>query len=92
MERIGSHLTTAIGRGMAEGDPSESIALARLACDLDGPEATTCRAILHLLDLAARHAGPPRPGRRIPVSTQFTIAAVGVARTPGIALPPADDA
>ena len=39
MERVVSHLTTAIGRAMAEGDPTESVALGRLAVDLDGPEA-----------------------------------------------------
>lgn len=88
MERIVSHLTTAMGRAMAEGDPTESIALGRLAVDLDGPEAESGRAILRLLDLAERHAGPPPPGRRFPRSAQFVIAALAVARTPGIALPP----
>ncbi len=66
MERVVSHLVTAIGRAMAEGDPSESVALGRLAVDLDGPEAASGRAILRLLDLADRHAGPPPPGRRFP--------------------------
>jgi predicted TIM-barrel fold metal-dependent hydrolase len=90
MERIVSHLTTAIGRAMAEGDPTESIALGRLAVDLEGPEAESGRAILHLLDLAERHAGPPPPGRRFPRSAQFVMSALAVARTPGIALPPED--
>jgi hypothetical protein len=88
MERVVSHLTTAIGRAMAEGDPSESVALGRLAVDLEGPEADTGRAIAHLLDLADRHAGPPPPGRRFPRSAQFVMSALAVARTPGIALPP----
>ncbi|MBS1677781.1 MAG: amidohydrolase family protein [Actinobacteria bacterium] len=87
MERVVSHLTSAIGRAMAEGDPSESVALGRLAVDLDGPEAETGRAILHLLDLADRHQGPPPPGRRFPRAAQFVLAALTVARTPGIALP-----
>jgi predicted TIM-barrel fold metal-dependent hydrolase len=90
MERIVSHLTTAIGRAMAEGDPSESIALGSLAVDLEGPEAETGRAILRLLELADRHAGPPPPGRRFPRSAQFVMSALAVARTPGIALPPED--
>src|SRR6185369_13307367 len=68
MERIVSHLTTAMGRAMAEGDPSESVALGRLAVDLEGPEAETGRAILRLLDLADENAGPPPPGRRFPRS------------------------
>ncbi|HVW47051.1 MAG TPA: amidohydrolase family protein [Solirubrobacterales bacterium] len=87
MERVVSHLTTAIGRAMAEGDPNESIALGRLAVDLEGPEGETGRAILRLLDLADRHAGPPPPGRRFPRSAQFVMSALAVARTPGIALP-----
>jgi hypothetical protein len=78
---------TAMGRAMADGDPSESVALARLACDLEGPEAASCRAILRLLDLADRHQGPPPPGRRFPRAAQFVMAALAVARTPGIALP-----
>ncbi|HEX3359779.1 MAG TPA: amidohydrolase family protein [Solirubrobacterales bacterium] len=90
MERIVSHLTTAIGRAMAEGDPSESIALGSLAVDLEGPEAETGRAILRLLELADQHAGPPPPGRRFPRSAQFVMSALAVARTPGIALPPED--
>lgn len=90
MERIVSDLLTAMGRAMAEGDPSESVALARLACDLDGPEAPSCRAILRLLDLADQHQGPPPPGRRFPRAAHFVMAALTVARTPGIALPPED--
>jgi hypothetical protein len=88
MERIVSHLTTAIGRAMAEGDPTESVALGRLAVDVDGPEAESGRAILRLIDLADQHAGPPPPGRRFPRAAQFVISALAVARTPGIALPP----
>jgi predicted TIM-barrel fold metal-dependent hydrolase len=87
MERVVSHLTTAIGRAMAEGDPSESIALGSLAVDLDGPEAETGRAILRLLELAEQQQGPPPPGRRFPRSAQFVMSALAVARTPGIALP-----
>ena len=40
MERVVSHLMTAMGRAMAEGDPSVSVALGRLAVDLEGPERT----------------------------------------------------
>jgi hypothetical protein len=72
---------------MAEGDPSESIALGRLAVDLEGPEAESGRAILRLLDIADQHHGPPPPGRRFPRSAQFVMAALAVARTPGVALP-----
>lgn len=87
MERVVSHLTTAMGRAMAEGDPSESVALGRLACDVEGPEADSARAILRLLDIADSHKEPPPPGRRFPRAAQFVISAMAVARTPGIALP-----
>jgi hypothetical protein len=87
MERVVSHLTTAMGRAMAEGDPNESVALGRLAVDVEGPEAESGQAILRLIDLADQHVGPPPPGRRFPRAAQFVLAALAVARTPGIALP-----
>jgi len=87
LERVVSHLTTAMGRAMAEGEMTESVALARLALDFEGDHAATCEAISHLLDLADEHAGPPPPGRRFPRSVQFVIAALSVARTPDVALP-----
>jgi predicted TIM-barrel fold metal-dependent hydrolase len=87
MERVVSHLTTAIGRAMADGDPSESIALGSLAVDLEGPETESGRAILRLLEIADSLQGPPPPGRRFPRSAQFVMSALAVARTPGLALP-----
>jgi predicted TIM-barrel fold metal-dependent hydrolase len=87
MERVVSHLTTAIGRAMAEGEMTESVALARLALDFEGDHAAACEEISHLLDLADQHDGPAPPGRRFPRSVQFVIAALTVARTPDVALP-----
>ena len=87
MERVVSHLTTAIGRVMAAGETTESVALARLALDFDGPYAAVCEAISGLLDLADEHHGPPPPGRRFPRSAQFVMFALTVARTPDVALP-----
>jgi predicted TIM-barrel fold metal-dependent hydrolase len=87
MERVCSHLITAMGRAFAEGEISEAVALARLACDEQGEHAATCAEIEHLLDEAERHDGPPPPGRRFPRSLQFVMLALGVARTPGVALP-----
>jgi predicted TIM-barrel fold metal-dependent hydrolase len=87
LERVGSHLTTAMGRVMAEGEMTESVALARLALDPDGEHADACEAIAGLLDLADQHDGPPPPGRRFPRSAQFVMAALTVARTPDVALP-----
>lgn len=90
MERVCSHLLTAVGRLFGEADPTEPLALARLACDLDGPDADACREVIRLLDLAGEHDGPPPPGRRFPRSAQFVISALCVARTPCVALPGGD--
>ncbi len=87
MERVGSHLITAMGRAMAEGEMSESLALARLALDPEGPHPEACAGIERLLDLAAEHDGPPPPNRRFPRSLQFAMLALAVARTPEVALP-----
>ncbi|MGE0504006.1 MAG: amidohydrolase family protein [Solirubrobacterales bacterium] len=87
LERVVSHLTTAMGRAMADGEMTESVALARLALDLDGDHPAACEAISHLLDLAEEHDGPPPSGRRFPRSVHFVILALSVARTPDVALP-----
>ena len=87
MERVVAHLSAAAGRLAAGGNPGESIALARLAIDADGPTARTGREVLALLDLAARHDGPPVEGRPVSPGERFLVAARAVARTPGIALP-----
>jgi predicted TIM-barrel fold metal-dependent hydrolase len=87
MERVVSHLLTAIGRVMAGGETTESVALARLALDFNGPHAPVCAEISRLLELADEHAGPPPPGRRFPRSAQFVMSALCVARTPDVALP-----
>ncbi|MBS1879874.1 MAG: amidohydrolase family protein [Actinobacteria bacterium] len=87
LERVSSHLFTAIGRAMAEGEMTESVALARLALDFEGDHAAACEAIAALLDLAERHDGPPPPGRHFPRAAQFVMFALVVARTPEVALP-----
>jgi predicted TIM-barrel fold metal-dependent hydrolase len=87
MERVCSHLLTAMGRAIAGGEIAESVALARLACDPEGEHAAVSGAVLELLAIAERHDGPPPPGRRFPRSVQFLILALGVARTPDVALP-----
>ena len=60
---------------------------ARLACDGEGEHAAVSGEVLRLLAIAERHDGPPPPGRRFPRSIQFLILALGVARTPDVALP-----
>ena len=87
MERVVSHLLVAIGFARAGGNPGEQLALARLACDVDGPHATVAAELVNLLDLAERHQGPPPPGRRFPPSMQFVMAALCLASTPDVPLP-----
>jgi predicted TIM-barrel fold metal-dependent hydrolase len=90
LERVITHLTSAMGRAFGQGDPSESVALARLACAVgdDDPRADVFAAVLELLDLYEEHLAPPPPGRRFPVAGRLLLAALNVARTPDVSLPP----
>jgi predicted TIM-barrel fold metal-dependent hydrolase len=58
LERVQTALVSAIARIMAEGDPEEATALARLACEVgeEAPEAPVCRSVLALLDRYERRA------------------------------------
>jgi predicted TIM-barrel fold metal-dependent hydrolase len=89
LERVVAHLTSAMGRAFARADPSESIALARLSCDVgdDGPNAHVFAAVLELLDLFDEYLAPPTPGSPRPESARFLLAALNVARTPDVPLP-----
>jgi uncharacterized protein len=90
LDRVVAHITSAMGRAMAGGDPNESIGLARLAAGVgDGhPQADVFAAILWLLDLYEEHIAPPEPGRAFPEAARFFVAALILARTPRPALPP----
>ena len=44
--------------------------------------------MLELLDLYREHLAPPPPGRPFPLAGRFIIAALTVARTPAVPLPP----
>ena len=91
LERVASHLFTAFGFARAGGDPSEQVALARLACDHEGEHAAVVAELDRLLELAERHHSEPlSPGRRFPRSMQFLIAALCLACTPAVPLPPAE--
>jgi predicted TIM-barrel fold metal-dependent hydrolase len=90
LERVGAHLTTAMGRAFVGGDPTESLGLARLSAGVgdDHPHADVFATILWLLDLYEEHIGPPAPGRAFPEAGRFVVAALILARTPRAALPP----
>src|SRR3954471_21501386 len=90
LERVVTHLISAMGRALGGGDPSEPLALARLACAVgeDSEHAAICAAVLELLDLFRDHLAPPPPGRPFPVAGRFIVGALTVARTPDVPLPP----
>jgi uncharacterized protein len=89
LERVVTHLISAIGRAFGGGDPSEPVALARLAAAVgnDSPVAPVCAAVLELLDLFRDHLAPPEPGQPRPAAARFVVAALTVARTPDVPLP-----
>jgi predicted TIM-barrel fold metal-dependent hydrolase len=89
LERTMSHLNQAIGRSFDRGDPTEPVALARLACAVgdDGPHAELFAAVLDLLDLYEKHLEPPPEGVRYPEAIRLLLMATTVARTPDVPLP-----
>src|SRR4051812_23171725 len=93
-ERVVSHLTSALGRAFGRGDPSESIALARLACAVGegDPQAPHFASVLHLLDLFDEHLAPPTENRPIPVAGRILVSALTVARTPDVPVPALESA
>lgn len=90
LERVVTHLVAAMSRAFARTDPSESLALARLACAVgeDAEHAPVFSAVLELLDRFEEHkAIPPVDGRPIPPAGRFVVTALAVARTPDVVLP-----
>ena len=90
LERVVAHMTAAMGRVFAGGEPAESVAIARLAAGVgdEHPHAGVFASILWLLDLFERHLAPSPPGRAFPEAGRFVVAALALARTPHAALPP----
>jgi predicted TIM-barrel fold metal-dependent hydrolase len=90
LERVVTHLVTAMGRAFARTDPDEAVALARLACAVgeDAEDAPVFAAVLELLDhYAANRDEPPTDGRPYPPAGRFMLTALAVARTPDVPLP-----
>jgi predicted TIM-barrel fold metal-dependent hydrolase len=90
LERVAAHITAAMGRAFAGGNPAESLGLARLAAGVGDrhPQADVFAAILWLLDLYEEHIAPPAPGRAFPEAARFMVLALILARTPRAVLPP----
>jgi uncharacterized protein len=91
LERVSSFLLLSAISAMRGGDPTEYVALARLACDIpdevdDAPVFAAIRGLLDDYDqYAAEHPGERR-------SLSFLIMAAIVARTPDVPVPIPDSA
>jgi predicted TIM-barrel fold metal-dependent hydrolase len=90
LERVVMHLTATIARAFVQADHVEALGLARLACAVgeDGPHAEVHADVLELLDLFEEELAPPPPGRPFPAAWRYVMAALWVARTPDVPLPP----
>lgn len=90
IDRVHSFLITAVGQMFHGIDPQETLALARLACDVgdDAPQSLVCENVLALLDAREAYQGGSdgRPARFAPGAHLIVLAAV-LARTPDVPLP-----
>ena len=94
LERVHSYLLTSVGQMLGGLDAVETLALAKLACEVgnDAPQAPVCRMVLALIEEQSRYQPDPdsdRPPRRFTPGVQLIVAAAGIARTPDVTLPPA---
>ena len=92
VERVYAFLMHALGQMFHGVEPTESLALARLACGVgdDAPQAPICESIVALLDEREVYdpADDGRPPRFAP-GIQFVVAAAVLARTPDVPVPSA---
>jgi uncharacterized protein len=90
LERVYSFLLAAIGQMFNGVDAHESLALARLACDVGPgvPHGPVYESIVSLLDARAAYQGDGdgRP-RRLAPGVHLIVIAAALARTPDVALP-----
>jgi predicted TIM-barrel fold metal-dependent hydrolase len=90
LDRVYSFLIMSIGQMFQGIEPEETLALARLACDVgdDAPQAAVCRWVVALLDERVNYSpeGDGRPARFAP-GMHFVVAALGIVRTPDVPVP-----
>jgi uncharacterized protein len=90
LDRVHSFLMSALGQMFHGVEPTETLALVRLACDVgdDAPQAPLCEWVIRLLDERARYSpdGDGRPSHFAP-GLHFMIGALGIVRTPDVPLP-----
>jgi predicted TIM-barrel fold metal-dependent hydrolase len=94
LDRAHTFLVASLGQGFVGQEPAETLALAKLACDVgdDAPQAEVCRWIVSLIDKRDQYrpGGPERPARFASGLPLMVLAAV-LARTPDVPLPPLPD-
>jgi predicted TIM-barrel fold metal-dependent hydrolase len=90
LDRVYAFLLSALGQMFNGVEPTETLALVRLACDVgeDAPQEPICRWVLQLLDARENYSpeGDGRPPRFAP-GLHFLVAALGIVRTPDVPLP-----
>jgi hypothetical protein len=90
LDRVYSVLMSALGQMFQGVEPTETLALVRLACDVgdEAPQAPICRWVLELLDQRERYSpeGDGRPARFAP-GLHFAVGALGIVRTPDVPVP-----
>jgi predicted TIM-barrel fold metal-dependent hydrolase len=94
LDRVHTFLVTSIGQMLNGVEPTESLALTALACEVgdDAPQAEACSTVLAMLELRERQVAAgvyaDRPSRFTP-GLPMVILAACVARTPDVPMPPA---
>jgi hypothetical protein len=90
LDRVYSFLASGLGQGFGGIEPTETLQLAALACEVgeDAPQAETCRMVLRLLEERTRYpAGSDgRPARFAP-GLHLIVLAACIVRTPHVPLP-----
>jgi uncharacterized protein len=94
LARVISHTCQAVARMFVRADPSEAVALAKLACGVgeESEHADVFAALLGLLETYEEHIGPAPEGLRIHPAARLLVFAATVARTPDVPLPDLPDA
>lgn len=90
LERVYSFLMVSVGQMFQGIDPQETLALARLACDVGegAPQAPVCQGVLDLLDAREAYEGGSdgRPAHFAP-GLHLIVLAAALARTPDVKMP-----
>ncbi len=92
LERVYSFLMNSVGQMFHGIDPQETLALARLACEVgdDAPQAPVCATVLAMLDAREAYEGGSdgRPAHFAP-GLHLIVLAAALARTPDVTMPTA---